>query len=57
MASYGTVASWAGMTGQPEVKGILAQILEEEEAADKKLTELAKAGINMRSAQGMREAA
>jgi ferritin-like metal-binding protein YciE len=57
IAGYGTVATWAGMLGQSEVKGILAKILEEEEAADKKLTELATAGINLRSAQGMREAA
>jgi ferritin-like metal-binding protein YciE len=57
MAGYGTAAAWAEMAGHQEVKTILNEILEEEEAADQKLTELATADINRRSAQRMREAA
>lgn len=56
IASYGTLATWAEMLGRQEVKAILSQILDEEEKADQKLTDLAKSEINLQSAQ-MRKAA
>ena len=57
IASYGTVATWAEMLGHDEVKEVLREILDEEEQADKKLTQLATADVNRRSAHKMREAA
>ncbi len=42
MAGYGAVRAYAEQLGQPEIAGILEQTLEEEKAADKKLTEIAK---------------
>lgn len=56
IASYGTLATWAEMLGRQEVKAILSQILDEEEKADQKLTDLAMAEVNRQSAQ-MRKAA
>jgi ferritin-like metal-binding protein YciE len=57
IASYGSLATWADMVGRKDVKKLLVQTLEEEEQTDKKLTMLAKSGINQGSAQKMREAA
>jgi ferritin-like metal-binding protein YciE len=57
IASYGSMATWADMVGRKDVKKLLVQTLEEEEQTDKKLTMLAKSGINQGSAQKMREAA
>ncbi len=51
IASYGSAATWADMLGRQDVKNLLGQTLQEEEQADKKLTELAKAQVNRRSAQ------
>jgi len=42
MAGYGSVRSYAQLLGQPEAARLLQETLEEEEAADKKLTELSK---------------
>jgi ferritin-like metal-binding protein YciE len=42
MAGYGAVRAYAERLGQSEIAGILEQTLEEEKAADKKLTEIAK---------------
>ena len=46
MAAYGTLRAWAEALGHDEVADLLAATLEEEKAADEKLSELAEAGIN-----------
>ena len=50
MAAYGTLAAWARAMGHNEAAGLLEQILEEEKAADEKLTKLAESGINQDAA-------
>jgi ferritin-like metal-binding protein YciE len=42
MAAYGTVRSYADQLGQPQISEILEKTLEEEKAADKKLTEISQ---------------
>jgi ferritin-like metal-binding protein YciE len=46
IASYGCLHAWAGLLDHGEAAGLLEEILNEEKAADKKLTELAQAGKN-----------
>jgi ferritin-like metal-binding protein YciE len=46
MAAYGTLVAWAKAMGHDEAAGLLGEILEEEKAADGKLTSLAEGGIN-----------
>jgi ferritin-like metal-binding protein YciE len=46
MAAYGTVLAWAKAMGHGEVVDLLQATLDEEKAADEKLTALAEAGIN-----------
>jgi ferritin-like metal-binding protein YciE len=46
MAAYGTLVAWAKAMGHDEAAGLLEEILEEEKAADEKLTDLAEGGIN-----------
>lgn len=46
MGAYGTVIAWAEALGLNEVRDVLNEKLEEEKAADKKLTALAESGIN-----------
>src|SRR6187397_1492152 len=46
MAAYGTLVAWARSMGHDEAAGLLEQTLEEEKAADKKLSALAEGGIN-----------
>jgi ferritin-like metal-binding protein YciE len=46
MASYGCLREWAGLLGQDKAATLLGEILEEEEAANAKLTELAEGGSN-----------
>jgi len=46
MAAYGTLVAWAKAMGHGEAAGLLEEILDEEKAADKKLTSLAEDGIN-----------
>ena len=43
---YGSIIAWAKELGEEECASILAQTLEEEKAADRKLSELAEGGIN-----------
>jgi ferritin-like metal-binding protein YciE len=50
MAAYGTLIAWAQVLGHSEAATVLQKTLEEEEAADKKLTDLAAGGINQRAA-------
>jgi ferritin-like metal-binding protein YciE len=53
MAAYGSVAAWANAMGHKEVAELLSETLEEEKAADAKLTELAMSGINDAANGGM----
>jgi len=46
MAAYGTLVAWAQAMGHNDAAELLEQTLEEEKAADQKLTELAEGGIN-----------
>jgi ferritin-like metal-binding protein YciE len=50
MAAYGTLVAWAKSMGHDEAAGLLEEILEEEKAADEKLSSLAEGGINERAA-------
>jgi len=43
---YGTLVAWSEELGRPELSQILQQTLDEEKAADRKLTELAEARLN-----------
>jgi len=52
MAAYGTAAAWAEGLGLSEVAELLRDTLEEEKAADEKLTALAEAGINDAASAG-----
>lgn len=54
IAAYGSAATWAEMMGRKDIKELLGQTLEEEEKTDKKLTELARMGINQKSAEKVR---
>jgi ferritin-like metal-binding protein YciE len=46
MAAYGTLVAWARAMGHPEAADLLQETLDEEKAADEKLTSLAESGIN-----------
>ena len=50
MAAYGTLVAWAQAMGHTEAATLLQQTLEEEKAADKKLSGLAEGGINQTAA-------
>ena len=50
MAAYGTLIAWAEAMGHTEVAKLLKQTLDEEKAADKKLSSLAEGGINRSAA-------
>ena len=52
IAAYGTLAAWAKAMGHTEAAELLAETLEEESAADEKLTSLAEGGINQEAAEG-----
>ena len=53
MAAYGTLVAWARAMGHTEVAGLLQQTLDEEKAADEKLTSLAEGGINQEAADAV----
>jgi ferritin-like metal-binding protein YciE len=55
IASYGSVKAWAELLGQEEISALLEETLEEEEAADRKLSELAESMINAEAAMGSSE--
>ena len=57
MAAYGALVAWANTMGHSQAAGLLQAILEEERAADAKLTELAESGINQQAADAVRERA
>jgi ferritin-like metal-binding protein YciE len=50
MAAYGTLVAWAEAMGHIKAVQLLSTILDEEKAADEKLTSLARGGINDRAA-------
>jgi ferritin-like metal-binding protein YciE len=50
MAAYGTLVAWAQAMGHTEAAKLLQQTLDEEKAADKKLSGLAEGGINQSAA-------
>jgi len=51
MAAYGTLVAWANAMGHSEVAGLLQETLDEEKAADKKLSALAEGRINEQAAE------
>ena len=51
MAAYGTLIAWAKAMGHDEAVDLLQQNLDEEKAADEKLTEIAEGGINEAAAE------
>ncbi len=50
IARYGTLAAWAKQLGQPEVEALLRQTLDQEKAADQKLSKLAVSVLNKEAA-------
>lgn len=50
IATYGTLCTYADLLGLQDAKKLLGQNLEEEKNADKKLSELAEAVINLEAA-------
>lgn len=53
MAAYGTLVAWAQAMGYVEAADLLQQTLDEEKAADKKLSQLAEGGINQEAADAV----
>ena len=51
MAAYGTLVAWARAMGHEEAAVLLQETLDEEKAADEKLTSLAEGGINQDAAE------
>jgi len=47
---YGTLIAWAKQLGRPDCASVLQENLEEEKAADSKLTSLAERNINVKAA-------
>ena len=50
IAAYGTLIAWARAMGHDEAADLLEQNLDEEKAADEKLSGLAEGGINQSAA-------
>jgi ferritin-like metal-binding protein YciE len=50
IARYGTLKTWADQLGLREATRLLDQTLGEEEATDKKLTQLAMSDVNRKAA-------
>ena len=51
MAAYGTLVAWARGMGHTEAASLLQETLDEEKAADKKLTSIAEGGVNQEAAE------
>ena len=47
MAAYGSLESWAKLLGQSQAAQLLQETLEEEKAADEKLTTIAETAVNV----------
>lgn len=54
IATYGTLATFAKELGLKDVEKLLFETLEEEKAADRKLTEIAESRVNQRAEQAAR---
>jgi ferritin-like metal-binding protein YciE len=50
MTRYGTLVAWAKQLGRPDCASVLQQNLDEEKAADAKLTSLAERNVNVKAA-------
>jgi ferritin-like metal-binding protein YciE len=50
MAAYGTLVAWARALGHDDVADLLQQTLDEEKAADEKLSMIAENGVNQEAA-------
>ena len=50
IARYGSLVAWAKQLGRNDCASILQRTLEEEKAADKKLTQIAESNVNIRAA-------
>ncbi|MDQ2634142.1 MAG: DUF892 family protein, partial [Pseudomonadota bacterium] len=48
---YGTLIAWAKQLGRSDCASVLAQNLKEEEATDKKLSQLGESKINLQAAE------
>jgi ferritin-like metal-binding protein YciE len=57
ISRYGTLRTWAEQLGMPDAASLLQQTLDEEEATDQALTELATSVINLEAEQEQAEAA
>jgi ferritin-like metal-binding protein YciE len=55
IASYGTLVAWANELGHEEAAELLAETLEEEKAADEKLTQIAESTANAGAESGEKE--
>ena len=55
MAAYGTLVAWAKVMGHTEAADLLQETLDEEKAADEKLSSLAEGGINQEAAEAAHE--
>jgi ferritin-like metal-binding protein YciE len=53
IAAYGTMAYFAEMLGNEKAKDLLGQTLDEEKAADEKLSEIAKSEVNRDALMGV----
>src|SRR6187200_2232733 len=53
MAAYGTLIAWAKALGHMDAVDLLQQTLDEEKAADEKLSALAEGGINQTAADAV----
>lgn len=51
IAAYGTLVAWANAMGHDDVASLLEASLEEEKAADEKLTQVAESGLNEQAAR------
>jgi ferritin-like metal-binding protein YciE len=51
IASYGTLITWARLAGLDSAQQLLEETLEEEKAADEKLTEIAESSVNATAKQ------
>jgi ferritin-like metal-binding protein YciE len=51
MAAYGTLVAWARGMGHTEAASLLQETLDEEKAADEKLTSIAEGGVNQEAAE------
>ncbi|MBZ9698916.1 ferritin-like domain-containing protein [Mesorhizobium sp. CO1-1-9] len=51
MTRYGTLIAWAKQLGRSDCANVLAKNLKEEQATDRKLTEIAESKINLQAAE------